>query len=78
MMETTKNIVLVCVALSGLSAGGVARRTAERVEAAVRTAARPASVVGGLLRDVIRSPTRPGRGIVVFIVWPHRGARSRA
>jgi putative transposase len=27
----------------------------ERVEAAMRIAARPASVVGGLLRDVIRS-----------------------
>lgn len=34
---------------------GVARRIAERVEAAVRTATRPVSVVGGLLRDVTRS-----------------------
>jgi hypothetical protein len=34
---------------------GVARRTVERVEAAVLIAARPASVVGGLLRDVVRS-----------------------
>jgi hypothetical protein len=28
---------------------------ADRVEAAIRTAARPASLVGGLLRDVVRS-----------------------
>jgi putative transposase len=34
---------------------GVARRTAERVEGALRTAARPASLAGGLLRDVVRS-----------------------
>jgi putative transposase len=34
---------------------GVARRTVERVEAAMQSAARPASVVGGLLRDVVRS-----------------------
>jgi putative transposase len=34
---------------------GLARRTAERVEEAMQTAARPASVVGGLLWDAVRS-----------------------
>jgi hypothetical protein len=45
---------LVLVALARW-VDGVARRTADRVEATLRTAARPASLVGGLLRDVVRS-----------------------
>ncbi|MBM4393753.1 MAG: hypothetical protein FJ090_21715, partial [Deltaproteobacteria bacterium] len=35
---------------------GVVGRIAERVDAALRTATRPVSLVGGLLRDVTRSP----------------------
>lgn len=35
---------------------GVVGRLAERVDAALRTASRPVSLVGGLLRDLTRSP----------------------
>ncbi|HEX7668594.1 MAG TPA: hypothetical protein VF395_03380, partial [Polyangiaceae bacterium] len=35
---------------------GVVGRNAQRVDAALRTATRPVSLIGGLLRDVTRSP----------------------
>jgi hypothetical protein len=35
---------------------GVAGRIAERIDAAMRTATRPVSLVGGLVRDLTRSP----------------------
>ncbi|MBM4362511.1 MAG: DDE-type integrase/transposase/recombinase [Deltaproteobacteria bacterium] len=46
----------VVIAALILRIRGVVGRIAERVDAALRTATRPVSLVGGLLRDVTRSP----------------------
>jgi hypothetical protein len=46
----------VVIAALILRIRGVVGRIAERVDAALRTAMRPVSLVGGLLRDVTRSP----------------------